>query len=610
MREFGERVLGKGVVLCKDTPNFIANRLGASLGTDIIRLMMKYDLTVSETDAITGTAIGRPRTATFSLYDMVGLDIGVASATVVRDNVSSPAEKERFCFPPFVYAMLDKRILGLKTRGGFYAGRGKDKKMLDYRTGEYMELRPARFQSLDAAAAQGNLPGKLTALFSGEDAAAQLAWEHMKGYFLYAASLIPEISDNLYDVDRALRWGYNHGFGPFETWNGLDLGQYVARMEAEGEVVAAWVKEMLATGISSFYTEENGISLCYSPAEKKYVSMEEHSEQITVPALRRGGKTVADYQAGALYDMGDGVLCFRMNSKNSSISVPLLEAFHQAQDELDRNWEGMVIDGSGANFCVGADLKSILPMIEAGQYSGLEALLRDSQDIYLRNKYNPRPVVAAPYGQVLGGGCEIMMQCSAVQAAGETYIGLVEVGVGLIPAGGGVKEMTMRGLARAKGTNAFALDFLAPGLENIAMAKVSSSGPEAKTLGFLKESDGVSLSRDWQLSDAKNRVLCMKTMGYVPPVPPVFPAPGLNDNALMLIQAKFMREAGFISEYDAFIFQQLVNIMSGGGVSKGVMISEGYLLQLERESFMELCRQQKTKDRIRHMLSTGKPLRN
>ncbi len=610
MAEFGRRVLGKGVVLCKDTPNFIANRLGASLGTDVIRIMEKYDLTISEIDAITGPAIGRAKTDTFSLYDMVGLDIGVASATVVRDNVASPEEKARFTFPPFIYQMLEQKRLGLKTKGGFYAGRDKDKQMLDWKTGAYTPLKAAEFPSLGEAVVKRSLPDKLTVLFDSEDPAGKVAWEHMKTYLLYASSLIPEISDNLYNVDRALRWGYNHDFGPFETWNGLDLTGYIRRMEAEGEAVPPWLKEMLALGINSFYKEEKGTLLCYSPQDKKFMPIPEDAREISIPSLVKGEKLVAKHQAGSLFDMGDGVLCFQMHAKNSSISQPLLEAFTRAQEELAKNWDAMVITGSGKNFCVGADLKSILPMIEEGNYRDLEDLLKVSQDIYLANKYNPKPVVVAPYGQVLGGGCEIMMQCSAIQGAAETYIGLVEVGVGLIPAGGGVKEMIMRGLDRVKGTTAFPLDFLIPGLENIALARVSTSGFEAKDLGFLKENDGISLSPDWLLTDAKTKALAMKNLNYAPPIKAPFAAPGINDLALMLIRAKSMEDAGFISEYDAVIFKKLVHIMSGGGLTKGTLITEDYLLQLEREAFMELCREQKTKDRIRHLLTTGKPLRN
>lgn len=611
MREFGEKVLGKGAVICKDTPNFIANRIGASMGADLVNLMVKYDLTISEADAISGKALGRAGSATFGTYDMVGLDTSVLSATVVHDNVTDPAEKARFTFPPFVHQMLEKKLLGKKTKAGFYTGRGKDKKMMDWKTGEYVPLKPAAFPSLDAANAARKLPDKLEAFFSGDDTAAKLIWEYMKRYLLYTASLIPEISDTLYAPDRALRWGYNHSAGPFETWNGLDLGKYVARMEAEGDQIPAWLKEMLELGCTSFYSAAgDGTPLCYSPKDKKYMPIPADPRQLAFPALRREQKVVAAYDGGTLYDLGDGVLGFEMGGRNSAITVPLLEAMSRAQDELAANWDGMVLTGSGKNFCVGADLKTVLPMIEAGQYAELEQLLRTSDRIYLRNKYSNKPVVAAPYGQVLGGGCEITMQCSAVQAAGESYIGLVEVGVGLIPGGGGVKELTMRAIERTKGTGAFLVDFLIPYLENIAMAKVATSGPEARSMGFLRAGDGVSLSQDWLLTDAKTRVLSMAAEGYTAPISAPFAAPGLNDNAILLIAAKQMQDAGFISEYDALIFRKLVNIMTGGGVSKGTMITEQYLLDLEIEAFMELCREQKTKDRIRAMVTTGKPLRN
>lgn len=610
MCEFGEKVLGKGIVLCNDTPNFIANRIGASLGTNIIKLMMETGLTVSEVDAITGTAIGRPKTATFALYDIVGLNIGVASATVVHDNVSDPEEKMSLTFPPFIYEMLDKGMLGNKTKGGFYKKQGKERLMLDINTLDYVPMKAPEFSSLAKAQKEKTLAGKLETFFESDDAAAKFVWEHMKTYFLNTATKIPEISDNIYSIDKALCWGYNHSKGPFEIWNGLDLNKYVNRMETEGMMVPAWVKEMLALGYTSFYKEEKGINYYYSIIDKKYVPIEYDPSVTVLKDVKAKNKVVKSSEAGTLYDIGDGVVCLEMHTRTSAISGELLDVMIDAREELEKNWDGMVITSGRKNFCVGADLTQVLSCIKTNKWAELEGLLKKSQDIYMRNKYSYKPVVMAPFGMVLGGGCEIAMHSSAIQAAGETYMGLVEVGVGVIPAGGGVKEMTIRALERIKDTTAFTSDFIIPYLQNIATAKVSSSAKEAKRLGFMKVTDGITLNQDLLITDAKRKVLQLIDNGYMPPVAKPFPAPGINDNALAIMHAKVMKDAGMISDYDLHIFKKLLYIMTGGNVTKGAMINEEYLLSLEREVFIELCKEEKTQERINYMLTKGKPLRN
>ncbi|NPV89262.1 MAG: 3-hydroxyacyl-CoA dehydrogenase/enoyl-CoA hydratase family protein [Firmicutes bacterium] len=610
MSDFGEKILGKGIVMCKDTPNFIANRIGASLGASVIKLMMEYGLTVSEADALTGTAIGRPGTGTFALYDMVGLDIGILSATVVHDNVTDPEEKKNFTFPPFIYQMLDKKMLGAKTKGGFYKKQGKEKFMIDINTLEYVPPKPTEYASFAAAKEQKTLAGKLEAFFSGDDAAARFVWEHMKYYFVYATSKVPEISDNILNVDRAIKWGYNHTVGPFEVWGGLDLDKYVARMEAEGSQVADWVKKMLASGIKSFYKSEGGVDYYYSLQENKYLPIPVDPGFIVLKDLKAKNKVVKESKAATLYDIGDGVLCFEIHTKNSAISTALVDFMREAREELERNWDGMVITGSGRNFCVGADLTEILPYIQAKKWAEADEALKKTQYVYMDNKYSLKPVVVAPYGMALGGGCEMVLHGSAVQAAGELYMGLVEVGVGVIPAGGGVKEMTVRALDRIKGTTAFAVDFIIPYLQNIGTAKVSMSAKEAVKLGYMKPSDGITLSSDLLIADAKKKVIEMIEKNYSPPAPKAFAAPGRNNTSLARMGVKVMQDAGMVSEYDMHIFDQIVFIMSGGNATAGTMINEYYLLDLEREAFINLCKEQKTQDRIKHMLTTGKPLRN
>jgi len=610
MYNFCEHVLGKFVVMCKDTPCFIANRVGAGLGTDILQRTVEYDLSFSEVDDMVGDIVGRPRTATFRLYDMVGLDIGITSAKTVSNNISDADEKKLFVYPAFVDEMLANGQLGDKVKQGFYKKDDKNRLMFDYKTKEYIPLVAPKFESLDAAAAVKTLPEKLTAMFEGTDVAAKLVWGHMKDYLMHVASILPEIADDIYSVDCAMELGYNHKAGPFRVWNGVDLPKYITRMESEGAKVPVWIKDMLAAGVTSFYKEENGQTYYYSIPKKTYKPVSYPKEMIVLSSLKADGKVAVQYPEAALVDLGDGIVAFEIQSKNAALSAGLTDAFEKAYVELNKNWLGMVITSAGKNFCVGADLKSALAMIQNGAFSDIEASVVLTQQMTLRHKYSPKPIVSAPYSMALGGGCEIAMQCSASQVAGETYMGLVELGVGLIPAGGGTKEITMRALQRTTGTMASATDFLMAAIQTIAMGKVSSSAYEAIELGLLRETDGVSLSHEYQLADAKRKVLNLISEGYKPPVSEVIPCPGINDNGVLLGMAKNMLDGGNISEYDYHLFSKLVYIMTGGGVSKGKPITEQYLLDLEREVFVELCKERRTQERIDYMLSKGKPLRN
>jgi len=610
MTEFGSKVLGKGIVVCKDTPNFIANRVGAALGTNVIKLMVEKGMTVSEADELTGTCIGRPKTATFALYDLVGLDIGVASATVVHDNVTNVDEKRNLTFPGFVYSMLEKNMLGNKTKGGFYKKVKDQRLMVDTKTLEYVPMKAADFSSLAEAQKRKGLAERLECLFNSDDEAGKFVWEHMKRYFVDTASKLPEICEDISSVDKAIRWGYNHDCGPFEVWQGLELRKYVDRMAEEGEAIPAWVKEMLSLGFESFYKEEAGRLFCYSLIAKRYTPVEEPRGAIVLKRAQAERKVIRESPATTLYDIGDGVLCLELHTKTTAIDEALLEGFAAAQDELREGWDGMVIASGAKNFCVGADLNLVRGCIAGKEWDKIDSLLKLSQGIYMRNKYSPKPVVIAAQGLVLGGGCEIMMHGSAIQAAGESYVGLVELGVGLVPAGGGVKEMTLRALERTKGTTAFLVDFLAPYALNIATAKVSGSAREAQKMGYLRPCDDITMNPELLISDAKKKVLALIDKSYTPPVKRAFPAPGINDNAAIALQAKVMKDSGLISDYDLHLINQLVFIMTGGGLSKGVLIDEDYLLRLEREVFIDLCKEPKTQERIDAMLSTGKALRN
>ena len=400
MADFGERVLGKSIVWCKDTPGFIANRFGNQGGPSIGRLMKELDLTFSEIDAICGPAIGRPKTGSFGLMDLVGLDIAVNGTQSIQSVLSDPAEKELYEVPELFLKMKEKNMLGNKTKGGFYKRVGKEKLMLDPAPYEYGPQKPAEFPSLDKAKAARSLPEKLAAFYEGDDKAAQLVWKMNSGTLQYATKKIPEISDDIVNIDNAMEWGYNHQAGPFKMWNGLDLPKYVARIEEEGGSVAPWVKEMFDAGITAFYKSEDGVDYYYSIPDKAYKPVPANPKAVNFLKLKQDNKVVFSMPAGTLYDIGDGVVCLQLHSKNNAISEDLIAAMEAAQAELAKNWEGMVITGGGKNFCVGADLTGVVQAIQTGAWDQLDAALKRNQDAMMANKYSLKPVVVAPLARL------------------------------------------------------------------------------------------------------------------------------------------------------------------------------------------------------------------
>ncbi|MGI6548448.1 MAG: 3-hydroxyacyl-CoA dehydrogenase NAD-binding domain-containing protein [Syntrophomonadales bacterium] len=610
MADFGERKLGKSIVWCKDTPGFIANRFGNQGGPTVCKLMDELGLTFSEIDDICGPAMGRPKTGAFGLMDLVGLDIAVNGTQSIHDVLTDPEDKQFYVVPEVFRKNVEKGILGNKTKGGFYKRVGKEKLMLDPATYEYGPLKPADFPSLEKAKAAKTLPEKLAAFYEGDDKAAQLVWKINSGTLQYATKKIPEISDDIINCDRAMEWGYNHQAGPFRVWDGLDLPKYVARIEAEGGSVAPWVHEMFDAGITAFYKYENGIEYYYSIPDKKYVPVTYKPEVIVLPELKAQNKVVFSTPAATLYDIGDGVLCFNMTTKRSAFTAELVDAMIQAQAELKKpEWEGMVINSAGRDFSAGLDFGEIAKFIENQAWDALDASLKKMQDTLMAFKYSDKPVVVAPHGKALGAGCALIMHGSAVQAAAESFIGLIEIGAGLVSIGG-IKEMTMRALDRIKGTMAHPVDFLMANFQNIAQAATSMSAKQAVGLGYLKPTDGITMNPDFLIGDAKKRVLDMAEAGYAAPISRPFAAPGKNETALIKVGTMGMKLSGVISEYDWMVCCKIVDIMSGGDVIKGAPITEQYLLDLEREAFVSLCGEAKTQERIAHMLKTGKPLRN
>ncbi len=610
MAEFGEKVLGKGIVWAKDTPAFVSNRLGNFTNPTGMRLAVELGLSLEEVDAITGTAIGRPGTGIFGLYDLVGLDIGIASVEGIADQLEDLQEKEKFLLPSFCYQMMRRGMLGNKTKGGFYKRIGKEKQVIDINTFEYRPLQPVKFASLDAAREAQTLPEKLTAFFEGDDKAAEFTWKNITRLFLYAASKIPEVADDIINLDRGLCWGYNHSKGPFEIWNGLDLEKYVGRLEAEGNIIPGWIKEMLGNGIKSFYKTEAGIDYYYSIPDQKYRPIGHKPEVMVLKELEGQDKVLRASDAGTLYDIGDNILCLEIHTASSTLNPEILAFMKEAQAELAQNWSGMVVANSGKNFCVGLDLSIAARAINEQDWAFIDQLLATSQDVFKGYKYSEKPVVMAIHGMTLGGGCEMAMQGSAIQALGETYMGLVEAGVGLIPAGGGLTETVLRTYENIRGTSAAPIDFINAYFQNIITGRVSGSAKEAQRLGYLRPSDGITLNPDYLISDAKQRVLNMIDSGYTAPVQKSIPAFGQTALALLKAGTMQMLEAGMISDYDWHVTCEIVDVMAGGEIIRDALVTEEYLNTLERTSFIGLCKELKTQERISHMLKNKKPLRN
>jgi 3-hydroxyacyl-CoA dehydrogenase len=602
VREFAEQRLGKGVVLCKDTPNFIANRLASIGGVSLSDFVLANDYTVEEVDAIAGPLIGRPKTAAFRLQDLVGLDVASAVASNLYDLIEGDESREVLRSPRFEAlrnAQMEKGRLGDKTKQGFYKKEGKSIQTLDLKTGEYRERIEPHLPSLAEAAKIRSLPARLKVVLGLDDKVGALARHAVYGSLGYAAMRVPEISDDLVSIDRATRWGFSHDLGPFELWDALGVQETADAMEKHGVAVAPWVREMLADGHTSFYRDGH----VYEPASKTYAQISTDPREISLAHC----PVVKENKGASLRDLGDGVLCLEFHTKMNTLDADIREMLVASVEELEGgDWAGLVIGNEGGDFCVGANL--------AGGLAGdPAAAVKAMQDALMRVRFCSKPGVAAPFGRTLGGGVEVCLASSRIVAAGETYMGLVEVGVGLIPGAGGCKELVRRVVSPAmrRTPGADALPFVQTVLETIGTAKVSGSGAEARALGFLTDADRVVMNRDHLLHEAKQEVLDLAAAGYAPPVArDTCYAAGRDVLAGLKAGIYVFLQGGYMSEYDAYLSGRLASILCGGDLSGGQWVSEQYLLDLEREVFVELLGQQKTQDRIQFLLKTGKPLRN
>ncbi|MEM7232696.1 MAG: 3-hydroxyacyl-CoA dehydrogenase/enoyl-CoA hydratase family protein [Planctomycetota bacterium] len=617
IRKFSDVYLGKGVVDCKDTPNFIANRIGVFAMAAACKHMQSVGLSIEEVDAIAGPPMGRPKTAAFKLHDLVGNDVAVLVMDNCRQLVPHDETLSKLETPGFLRRMVEEGKLGRKAGAGFYKKVGRDILVLDLETFEYREAKKVDFESLKSAKKAKTTGDRIRALVAGDDKAAEYAWKNISEMLLYTARRIPEISDDLVSVDRAVRWGFNWELGPFEVWDALGVRESVERMKADGHEIPQLVDSLLSAGHESFYSVIGEGADCrqvvYSPAAKEPVTVPPRDGVILMEDVRRRQEPVLGNSSASVWDIGDGVLCVEFHSKMNSITDETLQALQQACDYAEtHDYNGVVVGNQAPNFSVGANIAKLAGAAVEGKWDDIRAMISEFHSAALRLRYSPKPVVAAVQGMCLGGGCEVPLACDRIQAAAETYIGLVELGVGLIPAGGGTRELACRAAESVpQGSGVDLFPFIYRAFDNIGNAKVSTSAADGANLGFLTSSDGVSMNRDRAIADAKQVVLSMAATGYRPPrqrnAVQVAGAPGIAEIQVGLHQ---FREAGYISEYDEFIGKKLAYVLCGGDIDAENTVTERYLLDLEREVFVELCGQEKTLQRIEHMLKTGKPLRN
>jgi len=624
LAETFEKVIGKGVVYAKDTPNFVANRIGTYNMFSVIKSMADLGLTVEAVDKLTGPVIGNAKSASFRTADLVGLDTLLHVAENVYEGAPDDEKREMFKPPEFINRMIEKNLLGEKTGQGFYkkvrGAVGKREILsIDPGTLEYTSQQKVKSASLEAAKGVSGTPQKIKSLYYAEDLAGKFTFGQISDMMIYAANRIPEIADDIVNIDNAMKWGFGRRLGPFETWDAVGVSKSVAKMKAAGYEIPGWVQEMLDSGKETFYKKEAGILYYYDVASKDYREVPVKPGVILLPSLKDREKKVAGNTGASLVDIGDGVACLEFHAKMNAIADDIISLTMKAADIVSKDFEGLVIANHADNFSVGANLAVVLFAAQEEEWDDLDWAVKALQDALMKLKYLDKPVVAAPAGMALGGGCEICLAADRVRFAAETYMGLVEVGVGVIPAGGGCKEMFIRNTEHLfevqKGgvypKQIELMPFVARAFETIAMAKVSTSGPEAVKLGYLRPTDKMTVNRDYLIEDAKRTVLAMNMEGYTPPrALDEIRVPGENTFAMLKLALWTLHEQGFATDHDVTVGTKLAYVLCGGNVLEYTKVSEQYLLDLEREAFLSLCGDPKTQARMQHMLTTGKPLRN
>jgi 3-hydroxyacyl-CoA dehydrogenase len=621
VRHFGEYRLGKGTVLCKDTPNFIGNRVAFGTGAFALNYILKNGYTVDEVDAITGPLMGRPRTATFRLIDLVGIDVWEH----VGKNLTPAIPHDKYAMPyltaeapnQLIATMVERGWLGNKTKVGFYKqvkGEGGEKEFwsLDLKTLEHTPSEKPRFDSIGKAKDIEDLGERLKALLAESDKAAELVKALTYQGFQYASVLLPEVADTGKPIDDAITWGFGHAAGPFETWDMLGVKEVVEQMKAAGYAPAAWVEDMLKAGNKTFYQYSGKSKVgVYDVTHKKYTKIERTPGLVLLSELKASKKVVSENAGASLYDIGDGVGLVEFHTKMNALDDDIFEVVTGALDRTETDFDGLVIGNEADNFSAGANLFMVVVAAQQAMWDTLDQAVLKLQNLNMRMRYSSKPIVVAPAGMALGGGCEVTMHASRVVASLETYIGLVELGAGVIPAGGGTKEIMRRVInPPMKTPDAEVLPFLQRAFLQIGQAKVATSAEEARQMGILGGCDRVVMNREHLLAEAKKEVLHLVASSYHPPAPEKIYAAGRDMLGALQVGAWSFEAGGYISEYDLQIAQKLAYVMSGGGLTKPAWVSEQYILDLEREAFLSLCGEEKTQARMWSLLNTGKPLRN
>jgi 3-hydroxyacyl-CoA dehydrogenase len=618
---FGEFRLGKGIVPCKDTPNFIANRLAFGSAAFALDYILENGYTIEEVDAITGPAIGNPKTATFRLIDLVGIDVWQHVGKNLAPAIPHDAHALKYLHSERVNGLIDGLVsrgaLGNKTKQGFYKEvrtpeGGKEFWALNLATLEYEAAKKVRFESIGKVRDMEKLGARLKVLLAAEDRAGQLVRALTYQSLAYASERIPEVADTPKPIDDAMRWGFGREAGPFETWDMLGVADACQAMRREGFPPAPWVDEMLAQGCPGFYQYENGIKVgVYHPAQGGYAPIPRPAGLIALPELKSAGKVIKKNLGADLVDLGDGVACVEFHTKMNALDVDIFMLIQDGLEIVLKDFDGLVIGNEADHFSAGANLFLVVMNAQNKQWDDLEALVKNMQDILMHIRYFPKPVVIAPAGMALGGGAEMIMSGSRVVAASELYAGLVELGAGVIPAGSGTKELMRRLINPPMRTqNTEVLPFIQRVFEQIGLAKVATSAEEARQMGFLAATDRVVLSRDLLLAEAKKEVLHMVATGYKPPVPEKIYAAGRDTLAALQVAIYMMAQGCYITEYESVIANKLANVITGGNLSSSAWVDEQYILDLEREAFLSLCGNEKTQQRMWNLLQTGKPLRN
>jgi 3-hydroxyacyl-CoA dehydrogenase len=601
--------LGKGVVFAKDTPNFIANRIGTYAGAVTYRHMVEMGLTVEEVDAITGPAMARPKTGTFALWDLVGIDTVIRVMENSYQQLLDDDERELFQIPECVLQMVSAGLTGKKAKQGFYKRemvQGASVKFYyDYQTMSYRSCVSPKFASVMAGKQIADPGVRVKMLLDGSDHAARFAWSTLRDTLLYAVKMVPHIADDVVSVDNAMKWGYNWELGPFEILDALGVGAFVQRAEKEGRLIPPWLKE-----VRSFYKVEGGREFYLSLKELNFLEVPRPGTYVSLTILKSSGALAERNSAASVVDLGDGIFCLEFHSKMNTMGADTLAMIHKGVRRAEQEGLGLVIANDGPMFSAGANLMLIAMAIAEGAYDELAITVKAFQRAMMAIKYSKIPVVAAPHNLAMGGGCETCLHADAINAHAETYMGLVEIGVGLLPAGGGTKEMAIRAINLAQENGAEVTPFIFKNYQNIAQGKISNSAAELMEMGLMRQGDAISMDLDRRIHDAKLKAIALAA-NYRPGRPLTgLKAPGRGVAASIKSHLWNLEKGGFISSHDRYLACGIADVITGGDVPAGTLISEEYLLDLERETFMSFSGQKKTLERIQYMLKKGKALRN